>query len=64
MNTLPTRLLGPLVATKRCGIVRAMCVTMACEKPLTVSQSCTWRKGTTTCRPLPPLVFRYAARPS
>src|SRR6185369_16800536 len=64
MKILPTRLGAPLLATKRCGMVRARCCTMAWEKSLTVSQSNCRRIGTTTCRPLPPLVLRKPANPS
>jgi len=64
MKILPTRLAGPLLTTKRAGICCAMCATMACENAFTVSQSYFGRIGTTTCKPLPPLVFSQAGSPS
>ena len=42
----------------------AMCSTIAFASALTVSQSSFGVIGTTTCRPLPPLVLRKLARPS
>ena len=48
----------PLLATKRGGIVRARCCTTACENALTTRVvRASGASGTTTCRPLPPLVL-------
>ena len=41
MKIFPTRFLGPLLATNRCGTVRARCTTIDSEKSLTSSQLAT-----------------------
>ena len=64
MKILPTRLRGPLFATKRCGTTCAMCTTIACENCRTACHECLGASGTITCRPLPPLVFSTLFRPS
>ena len=63
MKILPTRFLPPALATNICGIVFDMCSTTALVNAFDESQSAFGLKGTTTCRPFPPLVFKNAESP-
>jgi len=62
MKILPTRFFGPLLAKNLVGMVLLRWVTIVCENVLTVSQSCLFKMGTTTCKPLQPLVFKKAGK--
>ena len=56
----PTRFCGAALGDEAVGDDVARCSTIACENSFTVSQSYFGVSGTTTCRPLPPLVLRKA----
>ena len=64
MKMRPGRSFLAIFVVNVAGASATMASATAREKAFTSSQSCRVAIGTTTCRPLPPVVLRNGVRPS